>query len=258
LKRVLWVACLFLSMTAWGQSIMFPGPGSSGGTTSSASVVFDQLASTTGVGGPTTSGTRVYNGVNFGTATSDRYILVYVWWSSNGAKQPTAVTLNGTSMTQPGGGGFGCRTFAPLQTCVSIWVLPVPTTSSGNITVTYSNSTVSSSDAIAVFSLYGLITNTPDAASGGYSLTAPTANVNVLSGGLVITAAWAVQVPSPICAWTGAIFAGEIQTDPSTTPPSFLSVAVQDHLPAATPRSVSCTYNGTSIEPPFMQSISFH
>ena len=222
---------------------------------SGPALLFETILSSTTGGGGIKSGVT-YSSVPIGPAAANRTVIVAAALRENGVETISSVTIGGISATNGGSPGFKCNS-QTFVTCMYVWEATVPTGTTANIVVTYTNP-VDSADGLAVWSAYGLTSNTPTATANSVSTTAPSLNLNVSAGGIVVAATWTIQVPSVACAsWTGVTAQGEVLGDPGTSPAEFMDAASASSLVAGTPRTVGCTYNGTSTNEPVAFAASF-
>lgn len=209
------------------------------------------LSSTTGGGGSKAGVT--YTATPIGPAATNRTIICGAVLRENGGEQIASVTIGGISATNVSH-VFNSNVFV---TTMYFWVASVPTGTTADIVVTYTNP-VDSADGLAVWAAYGLNSNTPTDTAGSISATAPSLNVVVADGGFVLATTWTLQVPSvAVASWTGVTAKGEVLGDPGTSPAEYFSAASASDLAAASPRAVSATYNGTSTFEPCALAVSF-
>lgn len=254
MKRTLWFACLFacLAAVAWGQSLPWPGPGGAG-CSGCPTLIYNGSASQT-TGGGFISGGATYTAFPVGPAAANRTVLVMAVFR-HGPVSPeviNSVTIGGISASNV------AQTFNSAganYTLMYMWVANVPTGTTANIVVTYSAS-IDRADGVQVWSAYGLSSTTPVASASSLSTTVSPLSLNVSAGGIVVASTWSfTPVVSPPCAWAGVTANGDILTDPSGA--QLMSAASANFVPAASPRTVSCTYNATSGFEPAALSVSF-
>lgn len=171
-----------------------------------------------------------------GTAAANRYIVLILGTrtASGVAATITAVTVAGISATiaQQINNGDGTG-----YTNCTLAVVAVPTGTTGNIDVTFDMST--SRCNVAVWAAYGLASATPVTAT---ATAAGAINVNVLQGGFVVAGAGGYNNAGGF-AWTGL----SEQYDVTHENLYYGCGASDSNLSAATPRSISFTYGGSTI-----------
>lgn len=255
MRRFLTAALFALALLCPGESlrafflppVIFATAGATGPT-----LVFNTVLSSTTGGGGVKAGVT-YSSVPISTAAANRTIILAAALRENGIQTIATITVGGVSATNV---GRACNS-GTFATCMDIWVAAVTTGTTATIVVTYSAS-VDAADGLGVWSAYGLTSSTPTATANSFSTTAPSLNLNVSAGGLVVAASWTIQVPSVACAaWTGVAPQGEVLGDPGTSPAEFFDVASASNLTAGAPRTVGCTYNGTSTNEPVAFAASF-
>lgn len=209
-----------------------------GGLKNGPIVTFQGLFSTTTGGGGVKAG-ETYTAAPLGVPAANRTIIVCCSLRENGVETIASVTIGGISATNVGQ-TFNSGTFV---TGMVFWVAAVPTGTTGNIVVTYTNP-VDSADGCAIWAAYGLTSTTPTALAHDFSTTAPNVSLNVSDGGCILACTWVQSVPSVATRWTGITANAEVVGDPITT--QICSAGSLANLAAASPRTVSATYNGTS------------
>lgn len=171
---------------------------------SAASAALNVTASTVAIAYQTTSGdnttqaTYTFASQPFGTASSNRYVLIGIGARAAAARTLNSVTIGGVTATQI----RNDRNTAGGNTTVTAWfIAAVPSGSTGTVVVTFSNSMARC--GIAVFSLTGLLSTTE--VSGATDGTTPyDGTLSVLSGGAVLgllyvdvaTASWTAGLTS--------------------------------------------------------------
>lgn len=130
-----------------------------------------------------------------GSPSTDRIVVVAATSRSSGGHSITGVTIGGVAATQATGS-------SGEESATGIWYLSVPSGTQADIVVTTSAACYGAS--ISVYSLTGLSSAAPhDAQSTTTSGAAPSVNVSVSSGGLLIAVAQARGTGST-ATWTGA------------------------------------------------------
>lgn len=141
--------------------------------------------------------TNTFNGVSFGTASSDRYIIVGILARSGSTSTTiSSVTIGGvaatavTTLVIPGSGSG--------ENLASIYIAAVPTGTTGTVTVVSNNSMARL--AIVVWSATGLDSATA-VATGTSSAAAPTASLAVRYGGFAVGVSYSQSTTS--ATWAG-------------------------------------------------------
>jgi len=129
--------------------------------------------------------TITYSSVTFGTANSNRVIaIVTAVRSAAGSTNPiTSVTIGGVSATVVTGTPFYGGSGSPYNS--EVWYASVPTGTSGNIVVAWTNATTRTGICV-----YNIVTTTPTpssgVANGGLSMTNVTQAITVPSNGVAL------------------------------------------------------------------------
>lgn len=204
-------------------------------------------------GGGFTSGGATYTAVPIGPAAANRTVMLFATIREASGNTIDTVTIGGVSAVNMG------HTFNSNVgvTLIYLWVATVPTGTTADIIVTYSGA-IDRADGLSVYVTYGLNSNTPTATASSILTNGPALSLPVSLGGFIIAAAYTFHCPSVAVSWSGVVADGEILTDPSpSTLPQILSSASTSLCPAASPRTVSGTYNGTSTDEPVALSAAF-
>jgi len=164
----------------------------------------------------------------FGTAQSDRYILVEVLTFGGAARTVSSMTIGGVtatfvdSCTAPGGA-------SPAHT--EMWIANVPTGATG--TVSYVLSGASTENTIGVYRLTGLVSTTPNAHGNSSAGTGP--SLATLASGF---ATYVAAANPGVTTWT--VVTSDFAS--ATTDSYELDGASK----ATTGAAVNPTYNGTA------------
>lgn len=193
----------------------------------------------TGGAGGIASG-RTYTSVAIGTAGANRTIIVVDGFRDAGSCPLASMTIGGVSATRVA----QQINSVTNTTIMSVWVAAVPTGTTATIVTVYCGS-VDSAEGLGVYAAYGLVSSTPTATAGSSSSTAPSLNLNVSAGGMVVAGAWALGQTTTIGSWTGLTSDFNLLTDPTSTS-QYQGGASGSNLAGATPRTVSLTYGTTS------------
>lgn len=250
MKAIITVLCLWLALTvAQAQSVAFPGPGLTTNVPAPTLTFTDNVTQTAAGGGVVTG--RTYNNVAIGADVAGRAVVVMDGFRDVGNCPLASMTLNGIGATRV---AQQINTAAGT-TIISVWVATGISSTLANIVTTYC-ANVDSAEGLGVYATYGLLSTTPTAIAGSNSTTAPSLNLNVNSGGIVIAGAWALGQSGTLCTWTGVTGDYNMQTDPSSTVQIMAGASVSG-ASVATPRTVSCTYGTTSTFEPAAIAVSF-
>jgi hypothetical protein len=181
------------------------------------------------------SSSTTYTGQNLGTASSDRYIVVALAARLGGGAIVSSVTIAGVSATIIAQTNSGSN-------CVTLAMAAVPSGTSGDVSFTLSSGGSLFRSLIAVFSVTGLSSATPNA-------TATTATNNgamsvaIPANGIAIAAAMAfASSGTGQFTWTNATE----RSDQLVSGTTGLSTASASSSTAATV-SISANQTGTSI-----------
>lgn len=220
------------------------------GTSPLPTLTFQANVTLTGGSGGISAG-RTYTSVAIGPAASNRTVIIADGFRDAGICPLASLTVGGIAATRVAQNVNS----ATNTTITSIWVAAVPTGTTATIVSVYCAS-VDSAEGLGVYAAYGLGSTTPIATVGNSSATAPSLNLNVLSGGMVIATAWALGQTTPMCTWTGVTADYSMITDPTSTS-QVMAGASASLLAAASPRTVSCTYGVTSAGEASASAASF-
>lgn len=196
-----------------------------------AHVLFADNDGLTGLGG--SSSARTFSSKNFGTAYSDRYMLVGVFTSSTSLVDFSSITIGGVSASKLGFEANGSNTKA------AFWIAAVPTGTSGSLVFT---------PAAGIFrmgwvlwNLRGLASTTPSNTATDTSLP-HSQSLSVPAGGIGV--AFQTAQNQSAAAWSGLTESADSANAEGGTNYGY-SGACDDFASAATP-TVAVTSTGGS------------
>jgi hypothetical protein len=133
-----------------------------------------------------------YTGMSFGTATSDRYIVLAFGCVGNDI---TAVTIGGVSASKLVSVVAG---FGSVRT--SIWIAAVPTGTSGDVVLTG----ISGVSSAQLYGITGLNSaSATDTGSNSGSSPLNFSSLSVSAGGVAIGTSFSESTPGATATWTG-------------------------------------------------------
>jgi hypothetical protein len=212
----------------------------------------------------TGSATKTFSSVSIGTAAADRYVAINLGYLGAGlglaAGPALSVTIGGISATKAIGVSDPGSVFVNEW-----WYAAVPTGTSGNIVITFTNTETGGNDIeVYVYALYGADTSNPifdTATDADAASTTLNASIDIPATGAILGAVWGgVDTGSPASvAWTNLV------EDVEDNPPGFnvgrsaasywsysaesnRSVTAVITLPS--PGALNCTLALISITPP--------
>jgi len=130
-------------------------------------------------------GTYTFTGVSFGTAASDRVVVVYISYAASAASSITGVTIAGVAATL----AVTANTSSQIRVA-SIYYASIPSGTSGTV-VASTNLTVTPVPGFCVsYSMYGLSSTTPTTGVSNNDVVsvAPSASVTITpnNGGIIV------------------------------------------------------------------------
>jgi hypothetical protein len=177
----------------------------------------------------TSPAAQTFSNVPFGTAAADRRVVV-VAATGTALATPSGVTAGGVS------GSLVVRVDGGDSMDIDIWIVTVPTGTSGDVVVT--QGTASSAGGMAVYTLHGAsaTANDTDTATqeNPYAGT-----IDVTAGGAVIAGSHANHASNPTSTWSGITEDVDFQTVSVYQ----MSAAHDDFASAETGKVLGCSYS---------------
>jgi hypothetical protein len=176
---------------------------------------------------------------SFGTASSDRKIVVGISGPGASSRSVSSVTIGGISATKVVGavGAFG-------SDLADLWIADVPTGISGVVSATFNASMARC--AIEIFSMTGAASSVAtDTATNSQSTASPvSANCDIPSNGGAIGICRVVGSSGMAMTWSGLTEASDVQVESNA---SSVGSAFVNLITGESPRSISVTPSGSGL-----------